>query len=85
MKPLLEKLVEAVDQRVEWLRTEEGVAKIREDYLNRLYRYRVWADYEVDGKKVRRFITGIDAFGRLETIDESGEQYVYDIKEIKFV
>lgn len=82
LKPLLEKLVEAVDQRVEWLRTEEGVAKIREDYLNRLYRYRVWADYEVDGQKVKRYITGIDSFGRLETIDESGTQYIYDIKEI---
>ena len=85
MKPVLEKLVEAVDQRVEWLRTEDGIAKIKMDYLNRLYRYRTWADYEVDGQKVRRFITGIDPFGRLETIDESGKKYVYDIKEVKFV
>lgn len=85
LEPLLRRLVDAVDRRVQLLRSVEGVASIKKDYLDRLYRYRVWADYEVDGVKVRRFITGIDSFGRLETIDESGERFVYDIKEIKFV
>lgn len=85
LEPLLRRLVDAVDRRVQLLRSVEGVASIKKDYLDRLYRYRVWADYEVDGVKVRRFITGIDSFGRLETIDESGERLVYDIKEIKFV
>lgn len=85
LEPLLHQLVDAVDQRVQQLRTPEGTDEIRKDYLNRLYRYRVWADYEVTGQKVRRFITGIDAFGRLETLDESGFQHVYDIKEIRFV
>ena len=85
LEPLLHQLADAVDRRVQSLRIPEGVDEIKKDYLDRLYRYRVWADYEVDSVKVRRFITGIDPFGRLETIDESGEQYVYDIKEIKFV
>ena len=85
LEPLLRRLVESVDRRVQLLRSVEGVASIKKDYLDRLYRYRVWADYEVDGVKVCRFITGIDSFGRLETIDESGERFVYDIKEIKFV
>ena len=85
LKPLLEQLVEAVDRRVQMLRTAEGVAEIKSDYLKRLYRYQVWADYEVGGQKIKRLITGIDSFGRLETMDESGEQFVYDIKEIKFV
>ena len=85
LKPLLEQLVESVDKRVQTLRTTEGVAEIKHAYLKRLYRYRVWADYEVGGEKVRRFITEIDPYGRLETMGELGEQYVYDIKEIKFV
>lgn len=85
LEPLLRRLVESVDRRVQQLRSAEGVASIKKDYLDRLYRYRTWADYEIDGQKVRRFITGIDSFGRLETIDESGERFVYDIKEIKFV
>ena len=82
LDPLLHQLVEKVERRVEMLRTPEGVALIRKEYLERLYRYRVWADYVVDGQKVRCFITGIDPFGRLETLDESGTKHVYDIKEI---
>lgn len=85
LEPLLKQLVDAVDQRIQQLRSPEGIATIKEAYLSRLYRYRIWADYEVNGEKVRRFITGIDSFGRLETIDESGAKNVYDIKEIKFI
>lgn len=85
LEPLLHQLVEAVDERIQLLRTEEGVARIKKDYLNRMYRYRTWADYEVDGQKVRRFITGIDAFGRLQTLDDSGKMFIYDLKEIKYL
>ena len=84
LEPLLRRLVDAVDHRVQLLRSTEGVALVKKDYLDRLYRYHIWADYEVAGQKVRRFITGIDVFGRLETIDESGERFVYDIKGIRF-
>lgn len=85
LEPLLHQLTDAVDRRVDMLRTPEGIALVRKEYLDRLYRYRVWADYEVAGEKVRRFITGIDEFGRLETLDESGTKHVYDIKSVKFV
>ena len=85
LEPLLHQLVEAVDQKVHLLKSEKGVAAIKEAYLKRLYRYRIWSDYEVNGKKVRRFIVGIDPFGRLETLDEANRQCVYDIKEIKFL
>ena len=85
LEPLLEQLVAAVDGRIQQLCSTDGIAVIKKEYLNRLYRYQTWADYEVNGCKVRRFITGIDSFGRLETVDESGAKDVYDIKEIKFV
>lgn len=85
LEPLLHQLVEAVGKKVETLPTPEGIAKIQKEYLGRLYRYRQWAEYEVEGCRVRRFITGIDPFGRLETMDESGMRLVYDIKEIRFV
>jgi len=85
LEPLLYQLVEAVDGRVQMLRTAEGIAKVREDYLKRLYRYRIWSDYEVGGQIVKRYVTGIDPFGRLETLDETGQKYVYDIKEIRFL
>lgn len=85
LNPLLHQLVEAVDRRIQLLRTGAGTMKIKEDYLSRLYRYHTWADYEVQGQLVKRYIVGIDPFGRLETLDESGGNDVYDLKEIKFV
>lgn len=85
LEPLLQQLVTAVDRRIQQLRSPKGVETIKSNYLDRLYRYRTWADYEVAGQKTKLLITGIDSFGRLETIDESGKTYVYAIKEIKFL
>lgn len=85
LEPLLRQLVEAVDHRVRQLRTDEGVAKIKNDYLNHLFRYHQWGDYETKEGRVRRYITGLDQFGRLETLDEEGKKAVYDIKELMFV
>lgn len=85
LEPLLKQLVDAVDRRVQLLCDIEGMEIVKNDYLKRLYRYQTWSDYEVNGHKVRRFIAGIDEFGRLETFDESKHKCVYDIKEIKFL
>lgn len=85
LEPLLHQLVEAVDRRIQQLRTPDGITEIKKGYLSRLYRYQTWAVYEVNGIRVKRRIIGIDPFGRLEAVDKSGVQYVYDIKEIKFV
>lgn len=85
LEPLLEQLVVAVDQRVQRLRSNDGIAEIKKDYFERMYRYRQWGDYETKEGKVKRFITGLDPFGRLETIDETGKKFVYDIKEIKLL
>lgn len=85
LEPLLRRLVEAVDQRVQQLRTEEGIVKIKNDYFSHLFRYCQWGDYETKEGRVRRYITGLDQFGRLETLDEEGKKAVYDIKELMFI
>lgn len=85
LESLLEQLIAAIDRRIQQLRSPEGIDSIQSAYLQRLYQYRQWADYEVDGKKVKRCITGLDPFGRLVTLDMEGKEYVYDIKEIKFL
>jgi len=82
---LLARLVGAILKRVQLLKTVEGVERVKKDYLCRLYRYRVWSDFEVEGTKVKRFITGIDPFGRLQTLDESGQTHTNEIKEIQFL
>ena len=83
LQPLLEQIAEHIIIKVEQLKADPTT--IEQDYLKRLFRYRTWADYEVGGKVLRLFMTGIDPFGRLQLVDEQQTFYTFDIKEIKFV
>ena len=83
LQPLLKQVAESIVNKVETLKTNPNA--IENGYLQRLFRYRTWADYEVDGKVMRLFMTGIDTFGRLMLINEANETYCFDIKEIKFL
>ena len=83
LQPLLEQIAEHILIKVEQLKASP--AAIEQDYLKRLFRFRTWADYEVKGKKLRLFMTGIDPFGRLLLVDEVKNSYCFDIKEIRFL
>lgn len=83
LQPLLEQIVEHILIKVKQLNDTPGV--IEQDYLKRLFRYRTWADYEVEGKIVRLFMTGIDKFGRLQLLDEQQKMFCYEIKQIRFL
>ena len=83
LRPLLEQIAEHLLIKVQQLKSDP--AAIEQDYLKRFFRYRRWADYEVDGEIMRLFMTGIDSFGRLQLIDEQQVSRTFDIKEIKFV
>ncbi|MCR5659090.1 MAG: biotin--[acetyl-CoA-carboxylase] ligase [Bacteroidales bacterium] len=83
LQPLLEQIAENIIIKVEQLRSNP--TSIEQDYLKRLFRYRTWAEYEIEGKTLRLFMTGIDAFGRLQLVDEQQELHQYEIKQIKFL
>ena len=83
LQPLLEQLAEHIIIKVEQLKSNPTT--IEQDYLKRLFRYRTWADYEVDGKVLRLFMTGIDPFGRLQLVDEQQKSHCYEVKQIKFL
>ena len=83
LQPLLEQIAEHILTKVEQLKSDPTA--IEQEYLKRLFRYRTWADYEVDGKTLRLFMTGIDTFGRLQLVDEQQEMHCYEIKQIKFL
>lgn len=85
LRPLLEKLIQAIELRIATLRTPDGIEKIKQDYLNRLYRYHQWGDYVTKEGKNTLYLKGIDAFGRLITLDKTGKEKVYDIKELQFL
>ena len=80
---LLQQIAESILLKVEQLKSDP--TSIEQDYLKRLFRYRTWADYEVEGKALRLFMTGIDAFGRLQLVDEQQELHCYEVKQIKFL
>ena len=83
LKPLLEQIAERILIKVQQLQSTP--TSIEKDYLKRLFRYRTWADYEVEGKVLRLFMTGIDSFGRLQLLDTENKPYCFDIKEIRFI
>ena len=83
LQPLMEQLATHILIKVE--RLKSTTADMEQEYLKRLYRYHTWANYEVDGKNLRLFMTGIDSFGRLKLVDERKNEYCFDIKEIKFL
>ena len=83
LQPLLEQIAQRIIIKVKQLKN--NLTSIEHDYLKRLFRYRTWAEYEVKGKTLRLFMTGIDPFGRLMMRDESDNSYCFDIKEIKFL
>ena len=83
LEPLLQQVSESVAKETE--RLKKDVSAVDTEYLQRLYRYRTWANYEVDGKVLRLLMKGIDPFGRLLLIDEKNKTYCFDIKEIKFL
>ena len=83
LEPLLQQVSESVAKETE--RLKKDVSAVETEYLQRLFRYRTWADYEVDGKKMRLFMTGIDPFGQLQLVDEAKKEFCFDVKEIKFV
>lgn len=83
LQPLLEQIAESIYNKVETMKTNPTI--IEQNYLKRLYRYRTWADYEVEGKAMRLFMTGVDSFGRLMLVDEAEKEYSFDVKEIRFI
>ena len=83
LQALLEQIAEHILIKVQQLQSTPTA--IEQNYLQRLFRYRTWADYEVEGKVLRLFMTGIDSFGRLQLLDTENKPYCFDIKKIRFI
>ena len=83
LQPLLEQVAESIYNKVGILKSNPSA--IEEAYLQKLFRYHTWAEYEVDGKVLRLYMTGIDEFGRLLLTDKENKTLCFDIKEIKFL
>ena len=88
LEPLLQSICQHLEE--EWNQLKECCEKndfseLNEVYLNHLFRYHTWAEYEIGDNTKRLFMEGVDPFGRLQLCDEKGNCQIFDIKEIKFV
>ena len=88
LEPLLQSICQHLEEEWNKLKAYCGKNNFSEldmDYLNHLFRYHTWANYEIGGNTKRFFMDGVDPFGRLQLSDENGNCSVFDIKEIKFI
>ncbi len=59
--------------------------RVEKEYLQSLYRFGQSGRFEATGKSFIATIKGITAYGQLMVTVESGEERVYNFKEIRFV
>lgn len=78
-------LLDNILRRYSQLRQPSAFGTLRADYLRRLYRLGVEADYIHDGQPLRATITGIDRYGHLQLTTASGTNLSCAMKEIRFV
>lgn len=84
LEELLHSAVDSIYETIKSLR-QGGYPAINDYYLGHLYRYRQWGDYSFDDKVKHLFMKGLDVFGRLVLCDEDSNEFVFDVKQIKFV
>lgn len=59
--------------------------EIKIEYLTHLYLINELAKFEAEGREFMGEISGIDSYGRLEILTETGEKRIFDLKEVKFL
>jgi BirA family biotin operon repressor/biotin-[acetyl-CoA-carboxylase] ligase len=80
----LENVLHAVIQRI-YERLAMAPGQLREAYLNRLYRYGVWAEYAAGNRRFKAKIVDIQPTGELMLEDETGAITAYLQKTVHFV
>ena len=82
---VLDLLLNNIQLRYNQLRQPDGAAAIKADYLRRLYRLGIEADFIHEGQPLRATITGIDRYGHLQLTTADGATLTCAMKEIRFV
>jgi BirA family transcriptional regulator, biotin operon repressor / biotin---[acetyl-CoA-carboxylase] ligase len=57
---------------------------LEKEYLDQLYRFNEWHQYQVRGVLINARISGITEYGQLHLMDDAGKKWICDIKEIKY-
>jgi len=85
LEKLLGKLLSVIGSMYDKLPSPAFHSELHDVYLDHLFRFGEWADYEEGGKVFRAMITGISPYGQLKLKTEKGEEKLFGFKEIEFV
>ena len=83
VEEVLDHLLDSLRMRYAQARTDGKTTDT--EYLSRLYRLGIWADYAVDGARFTGRIAGVDPSGWLQVEGQDGEVQTYRFKEIRYV
>ncbi len=84
LEQLLHNLVDKILITIESL--QSGLYhQINGYYVSKLFRYQQWGKYLIGEDEKEMFMEGLDNYGRLLLRDHNSKDYVFDVKEIKFV
>jgi BirA family biotin operon repressor/biotin-[acetyl-CoA-carboxylase] ligase len=81
---LLDVFISIFDYRYKMLQDNE-YETIDENYLDRLYRKGIFAEFIAEGQRFTGKITGVDATGELSITDESGKITRFLYKEVEYL
>lgn len=84
LEKLLNLLITNIKDAVESLRSIENQEEINKKYIDKSYRFGIWADYFYQNQIKQMIINGFDKYGRLLLRDKEGAEIVCDVKELQF-
>jgi BirA family biotin operon repressor/biotin-[acetyl-CoA-carboxylase] ligase len=80
---VLKNLCRQIEKR--YLQLKKDNTATHKNYLENLYRYKTFANYNYKGNKIKARIIDIDTNGKLILEKELGEKLICDLKEVEFV
>ena len=84
LENLLNLLITNIKNAVESLRLVTNQEDINQKYVEKSYRFGIWAEYFYQNKVKILKIKGFDKYGRLLLYDKEGAGIVCDVKELQF-
>jgi len=80
----LEQLCRFIEMRYDHLKCGNS-GLIDRDYLDLLYQYGIFRPYLYRGSRLRARINGVDDYGRLQLVTDSGLELICDMKELIYL
>jgi BirA family transcriptional regulator, biotin operon repressor / biotin---[acetyl-CoA-carboxylase] ligase len=81
----LQLVLDLIDNRYQMLKSYDGINKTNHEYIDLLYKFGVFSNFEFSSQKFSAKITGVDDSGKLMLIDENNNSLVFGFKEVKFI